>query len=483
MSITGSFAAVVPQGALRVWLGRNAGRVEAVAADAVGCVAYGNDVVYDSEGRRYAADYRVIAANLDGQSTVVVSHRPDDLSWVEGYPPEFQSRDLGSAEESAKIQSIARNLDPTRLLARNLDATLGPPVVWPGEDGRYYVLGGNGRTLGFLLASDAGYARYVAEAQCRWGDRWPAHAPPRGSRWFMVRVVRGADRRQAAQIAAASQRSTAAEEGRIGRAVGLARSLQIDARNLPPLDWTGVIAPDTVDEFSKQNTPFIRAITDKIDPAQRAHTLLDADRLSQLVTGVLVSLLPASLRASGLFDSPRIEDAMIGALPAIATSHSLATQISAERDAIRPEFDLLPALPDAIAVFQTMRRLRLSFPKFTLIMDEERRTAKMKGIGRTSDASDLAMALAAVFYNASRRAAPEVAASDILTGYVEEAKRFSPKQVGIGFAAFAAVPDPAVTLAGFVPGFYLPGTAPPPPEPEPEPVARSLFNPRPRRIR
>ena len=466
MSLVGAFAAATRSPALRAWLGRNGSRIEAAGAAGVGCMAFGEDVVYDSEGRRYAASYRVVAAALDGQSTVVVSHRPKDLSWTPGYPPEFQSRDLGATEEAAKIHSIARSLDPTRLLARNLDATLGPPVVWPDDDDRLYVLGGNGRTLGFLLASEQDYARYCVEAQCRWADRWPTHAAPRGHRWFMVRVVKGADQRQAAQIAAASQRSTSAEEGRIGKAVGLARSLQLDAANLPAIRWTAPLTPDTIGAFGRANEGFLRAILDRLDPAQRAHAQLDEDRLVSLTTGVLLSLLPPSLRASGLFDSPRVEDALVGALPAIATAHSLVKD-----GEIPPAFDLLPVLPDAIGVFQALRRMRLSFAKLTDVLDAERRTTHMgAGFARVSDASDLAIALAACLYNASRRAAPEAAAAEMLKNYLykyDDDKgwivRVAGRQQGMfgGGAPTTTQHDTAALLAEQIGGFTLPGTAAP----------------------
>lgn len=454
---------------LRAWLARHTGQVEAAGAVAVGCAAYGSDVAYDSEGRRYVAQYRVVAAALDGESTVVVSHRPKDFTWTQGYPPEFQSRDLGSMEEVAKIQNIARSLDPTRLLAPNLDATLGPPVVWQGPDGRLFVLGGNGRTLGFLLASDRGYARYVAEAACRWPDRWPMQDAPRGHRWLMVRVVQGADRAQAGQIAAASQRSTSAEEGRIGKAVGLARSLQLDAHNLPMIQWTEPLTPENIGAFGNKNKGFLDAILDRLDPAQRAHASGDADRQVELVTGVLLSLLPLSLRASGLFDSTKVEDALIGALPSIATSHALA--VAKE---IPESYDLLPMVPDAIAIFQTLRRLRLSFANVTKTWDSERRTSRMEGFGRISDAPDLALALAAALYNASRRAAPEAAVAEMLKNYLyvyDESKgewvvREPFRQVGL-FGGPSRIPDPAPLLAAQVGGFVLPGTAAPTPEPEP----------------
>ena len=449
--------------ALRAWIARRASAVESAAAEAVGCLAFGEDVIYDSEGRRYPARYHVVAANLDGRSTLAVSHSPRDFSWTPGYPPEFQTRDLGSPEESAKIATIARGLDATRLLGRNLDATLGAPVVWRGADDRLYVLGGNGRAIGFLRAPEDRYQHYLREARCRWPDRFPGHAAPAGHRWLMVRELVGdVSEQQAAQVAAASQRSTAAEEGRIGRALGLFRSLQVDASRLGSVRWARPIAIDNAEEFYTSNRGFVDGVLAGMDPAQRSHYLNDNEKMAQLVSALFLGFLPASLRRSGMFDNPRVEDALVGALPAIVTSASLAVDKE-----IHAGFDLLTVLPEAIDVFQAIRRMRLSFDKLAQVLDAERRTARIPGVPRVSDAPNLALALAAALYNASRRAAPEVAVSDILAAYIAEASRYNPRQGGM-FGA-ATFPDPAVVLAGVVPGFKLPGS-----EAEAEPAR--LFN-------
>jgi hypothetical protein len=101
----------------------------------------------------------------------------------------------------------------------------------------------------------------------------------------------------------------------------------------------------------------------------------------------------------------------------------------------------------------------MPFARLKEAIDAERGSVGVPGVKRLSDASDLTLALAGALYNASRRAAPSVVISDILTGYVEAAvKGGSPTQGGFGFGG--PPPDEAAIaaekLAALVPGFVLP---------------------------
>jgi len=149
---------------------------------------------------------------------------------------------------------------------------------------------------------------------------------------------------------------------------------------------------------------------------------------------------------------------LIGAMPAILTTHGLA-----KRRDIRPEYDLYAILPEAVNVFAELSRRKMPFARLKEAIDAERGSVGVPGVKRLSDASDLTLALAGALYNASRRAAPSVVISDILTGYVEEAvKGGSPAQTGFmgGFGFGGPPPDEAAIaaekLAALVPGFVLP---------------------------
>lgn len=413
----------------------------------------GSQPLFDSEGRRYSADYIVVEGNVDGRSSVVTSHQPSNLqTWTPGYPREFQTRDLGSPSEASKIASIARNLDPERLLEPHLDATLGPPVAWQNaNDGRYYILGGNGRAIGLLLAPQQRYQAYLDAGAARW-PCWPLQPARPGHRWMMLRVVRGIGREEAGHLAAASQLSTSASEGRIGSGLGIVRSLNLDVLKLPPIRWTEPINASSIAGFASVNGGFVREVLRQMDAAKRASYANDADKLSTLVASVLLGFFPEEARAIGswISESPRVEDALIGALPGMLTSRSMA--LARE---IHPEYDLLAALPEALEVFRWLHARKLSFAKFKAALEQESHTGKIdESIERISDTPPLSIALAAAMYNASRRAAPEVAVSEMLAGYLEEAGKYNPTQTGL--FGDANYPDPAYVLAGRVKAFELP---------------------------
>ena len=428
------------------------------------------EIVMDSEGRKYPARYEVVEVALDGHSTVMVSHDPTDLTrWTPGYPQAFQSRDLGSIEEQAKIRTIASKLDPIRLLAKNLDPTLGAPVVWEAPDGRLPALGGNGRILGFITAPEERYEAYLSMGRRLW-PCFPTDDASPGHRWMLVRVVSGIDQTAATQLAAASQLSTAAEEGRLGKALSLLRSLQLKLEELPPFRWLDPLARDNMPDFWRANPGFVQSVLVAMDPAKRASYMNDADRLAPVVQAVMLAFLPAEARKPGVYDDPKVEEALFGALPAMITVRSMI-----QAGELYPEFDLLSALPDALAVFAFARRRRMSFKALKGYMEDERRTSRFGDVQRISDVGTLGMALAAALHNAARRAAPEVAVADILGAYVAKAAEHNPRQVGM-FGA-AAAPDAGLILARQVPGFALPGQA----EPEAPGLLR-LANPVTRRV-
>lgn len=424
------------------------------------------EALFDAEGRRYAVVYQVVEAALDG-STVATSHQPLNLEqWTPGYPRDFQTRDLGSLEESAKIREIARKLDPERLLGRNLDATLGPPVAWEGRDGRLYVLGGNGRALAILTAPEDVYERYV-EAGRALLTCWPSAPARPGFRWMLLRIVQGASREEAARLAAASQMSTAAEEGRLGRALGLVRSLALRLDDLPAIAWTEPITSANVGEFARTNAAFLSAILGQVDAARRQVLVNDPDRLAPVVEAVLLGFLPQPLQRAGLFGDPKLEDALLGGLPALAT---LRTNIQAR--AIYPVFDLLTALPAAVGVFQFLQQRRMSFRALEELLAGEGRTERLADAERLVDTPPLALALAGALTNAARRAAPAVVLADMLRAYLDVVQRFDPRQAGL-FGG-PRLPDPADVLAGLVPGFRLPERTRA--NPAPGPVGALVFD-------
>lgn len=386
------------------------------------------EIVFDSEGRRYPVTYKVIAAKIDG-STVVTSHHPQTFAWQTkpplNYPVEFQTRDLGDQNESAKINTIAQGLQPERLLHKHIDATLGPPVVWP-HDGRYYVLGGNGRAIAFLRAPAARYAAYLADARCRW-DCFPDQPAPEGSRWLLVREVHAADGGDlslsaAIQLAAASQRSTAAGESRIGEAIGQVRSMRITVENVPVVYQLEPVIGENMADFRQDhdlpfglsdnaNNVFYNRVFRALDPARATAASNNPALAAEILENVFVGLLPPEALKPSLYEDRRQVDALFGAAPAILTSHLLTRE-----DKIPAEYDLWIALREAVPLFEWLVIAKPTAK--SLVRDLQRQTSQVgmfsrsdsggtEQARRTIEAPALAWALALALWGAAKTLEPE----------------------------------------------------------------------------
>lgn len=388
----------------------------------IGCA---DEVVIDSEGRSYPIIYRVVEAALDG-STVVTSHNPQTFEWQTGaplrYPEEFQTRDLGSAAESTKIERIAKNLEPLRLLGKHMDPTLGAPVVWP-HGGRLYVLGGNGRAMAFLRAPEHAYQAYLKLARCRW-DCFPPGAAPHGSRWMLVREVQDISKEQAIQLAAASQKSTAATENKIAEAIGLVRALGLEAAEMPLFRFNGPMTPENVEEMRRPTINaegfreesaggrFFEYVRKRLDPTKQSKVAQDLQEAARYMEAAVIGLLPEAAQKPSLYEDSRSQDALLGAAPAIISTHSWELH-----GKLLPGYDLWPALRDAVPLFETIRRKKpLDIRKQ---MDMEREQVGIQGGKRISDAPPLAWALALALRAAAGTSQPEVRVAELIRPYYE----------------------------------------------------------------
>jgi hypothetical protein len=388
----------------------------------IGCA---DEVVIDSEGRSYPIVYRVVEAALDG-STVVTSHNPQTFEWQTGaplrYPEEFQTRDLGSAAESTKIERIAKNLEPLRLLGKHMDPTLGAPVVWP-HGGKLYVLGGNGRAMAFLRAPEHAYQAYLKLARCRW-DCFPSGAAPHGSRWMLVREVQDISKEQAIQLAAASQKSTAATENKIAEAIGLVRALGLEAAEMPLFRFNGPMTPENVEEMRRptinaegfrEESPgfrFFEYVRKRLDPTKQSKVAQDLQEAARYMEAAVIGLLPEAAQKPSLYEDSRSQDALLGAAPAIISTHSWELH-----GKLLSGYDLWPALRDAVPLFETIRRKKpLDIRKQ---MDMEREQVGIQGGKRISDAPPLAWALALALRAAAGTSQPEVRVAELIRPYYE----------------------------------------------------------------
>ena len=137
--------------------------------------------------------------------SLITSHNPRTWEPDPRYPRAVQERDYkGDKSERAKVERIAKNPKPSFLLNNVPTAIDGPPVTT--EAG--VVLGGNGRTMGVVLAYERGTAA-AYRAEC------PVRAPIFGlaataadklKRPLLVRVVAGLDGASSRTLADASSR-------------------------------------------------------------------------------------------------------------------------------------------------------------------------------------------------------------------------------------------------------------------------------------
>jgi len=112
-------------------------------------------VAFKGDGKieRQQGEYMVME-----MSELIPSHKPGSFAPDPRYPDGVQERVYhDDPNERAKVEEIARGLDPFFVINTNNDGVGGPPVITP--DG--IVLGGNGRTMGIMTA----YTHYPESGQ------------------------------------------------------------------------------------------------------------------------------------------------------------------------------------------------------------------------------------------------------------------------------------------------------------------------------
>ena len=414
--------------------------------------------LFDAKGNEYRATYRVITTAINGSGPVVPSNNPETMRPEKGYPPAFQARSLEGSGEAGKIRQIAKGLDPTRLLIRNADPTLGTPVVW-AKGKKLFVLGGNGRTIAILSAPAERYAAYLAEGRSRWPYAFPKGQPPKGKRYILVRDVSAVDGQplteaQAVILAANSQDATSAAESPIGKALSAVRGLGIKSMgDLPAFSWGGIITSDNVGAFQKKNAAFVQSLLDRLDPAQAKLTASTPKLMADLVNAVMVGFLPAEVTRQG-FANEKDERALLAAMPILVTLHQ-----GVEQGNVKAGWDLLSRL-DAARQFAVMVRNKSVKQAVTMVELADQQVQLGEGTKNAvkslfDELDPLAVAFAILLKRAGAGRDPAVLIEETLGNgerangmklYLTAAEADSPRAVSM-FGASRA-PDPAVTLAG-----------------------------------
>ena len=425
--------------------------------------------LFDSEGKEYRANYTVIATQDDGMGPVLASNLPDSFRETPEYPSVFQARSLQRLGERQKILKIAKDLDPDRLLLPHSDATLGAPVVWEGdgkthkigtssvktEKGRFYVLGGNGRTIALLMAPTDRYQSYVQRARSLWPDVWPPGGSPDNTRNILVRVAtkpNGEDLSfaQARTLAGRTQKSASGEESPIGRAISLIRSLGIErVSELPSFEWKGIIIQDNVMDFTAQNPAFTSAVFDAMGAARAESYQQDPALMADMFNDLMVGYLPRRFQLEG-FVSEKQERALLAALPIL-----LSIRSEVEAGQVQPKWDLFALLDPSLKFAQAIK----SKSDVQAIRMVEAAASQMQ-LGQGTDLSKkfkslfdelplLAVLFGIVLKKSEKARDPAITIEQFLGPYAEEAFSAPPaRSVGL-FGGGAPDPgkDPASVLA------------------------------------
>ena len=405
-------------------------------------------LLYDAQGRIYRVFYTVIATDDDGTGPVLASNLRN-FAPTPGYPKVFQARALGRAAERQKIDRIAQSLDPRRLLLPHADPTFGAPVVWEGNGeggtkaGKYYVLGGNSRTVALLRADPKVYARYAREAERLWPDIWPDAPAGAGRRYIVVRVVsqegcptlakaRALNQqcqltlKQAQGLAGATQASLAGAETPLGEALSLVRGLGLDdlGTDLPPIRFGKTIARDTVESFVEDtyNRRFLQALADKMGQERYSGMMGDKDNAAKLINSVLLAFLPEPLIERG-FDTVRQEQALMAMLA------PLVTIVYGEKQGdprIPAGFDLIPYLIDARSVLERIKSMSVANALSFFQSLKRQTTIGSSGLGE--DTPLQAMLLALLFKKAEAARDPSVPVEAAMDDYVGRAVEIAEKE-------------------------------------------------------
>ena len=335
--------------------------------------------MFDAQGREYLVVYRTLPTSLDGKDGAIASNLPS-FQLNKDYLQDFQARDLSAIGESSKIRKIAQKLDATRLLVASGDPTIGAPVVWTSPQGKSYVLGGNGRTIAFLLSSDDSYKNYVNEASQRWFNVYDT-TERKGYRNLLVRDVYKVDGSplsvaEAVKLAGASQESTAGKETPLRQALSRARGMGITKdTDLGQIVAPMALSPYTIDKFTKNNFGFFRKVMDLVPDYIRVQLTNIDDKTKPIafdaISSVLVGrYLPVKFVQEG-FGNDKEEEAIIGVLPSL-----VSLQQAVDNGRIYPQYDLLDKLEtarsfmklyrwksygDALQDYQTQCELQTSF--------------------------------------------------------------------------------------------------------------------------
>jgi len=120
--------------------------------------------------------------------------------------------------EQEKVREIARNIIPEELINTSPQAVSGPPIISPEG----FVLGGNGRTMGFLMSENvAGYNDYLAKNLTTFGIT----EKPKGTLTYMLVRIADISMKECAAISNLLNEGLIQEQDVVSKGISLVRQM------------------------------------------------------------------------------------------------------------------------------------------------------------------------------------------------------------------------------------------------------------------
>lgn len=326
----------------------------------------------------------------DGSATYPVAFEVVDARTLQAATGELQPRDRSTrAASQTQVQSMAANLNPD-LLIYSAQSDRGAPII----DDTGTVLSGNGRVAAINAAREMnaeGYRAYVQRLNEEGFGTAGIERP------VLVRRITGLDDAAKREFVVKSN-----QDDKL--AMSPAEQARVD-QDLMTDDVLALLDPDGEAGLgSAANRRFVRAVMDKMSPAQRGAFVGEAGELTPAGVARLEAAIFARAYGDRTLVTRIVEDqegaglrnALLGAAPAWAQMRAVAPA----------EFDITPNLVEAVQAVTSMRERRIKPAEFFAQQDA------------FSQVSPLTETLVRAFYNeAGTRAAAWRTTRDTLKNY------------------------------------------------------------------
>lgn len=409
----------------RAWTLRKTGG--AGGGDAGAFVSAAGDPIEYPNARRFSEFGEV---TTPAGMSVDVRYRVVDLDSLQRASGELQPRDRSRAASDEQIASIARNLDPNRLLPSPESAS-GAPIIGPGM----MVESGNGRIAALNRAAEEHPDRYQSYIRAIEDAGFPI---PEG----VGRPALVAERVTDLDIDARRRFVRESNTSSIGR-MSATEQAGVDADYLSQAAFDGYRPGRGLN--NPDNAEFVRRVFGAMPQAERAGLMtaegrLNIDGLRRLRQALFARAFDADdlLKLLAESEHPAVEN-LLRMLEDLAPDWA-AFRAAVDAGYIRSDFDITDQLMDAVRM---IARARIDPRDGQSVIAALRDRMSQGDMFATRD-PELTEAIIGVFYKGERARGSE-ASAEILTRYMSEAEIAGRADIEDMFAAETGL-TPTATL-------------------------------------